>query len=71
MEKKGARMSIAGKITNFVKEVREELVKVTLLKREELIKHTLAVIGVSLLFSAFLGSVDYVFNFLINKIIFR
>lgn len=64
-------MSIVDKTTNFVREVKEELMKVTLLKREDLIKHTLAVVGISLLFSAFLGSIDYVFNLLVNKIIFR
>jgi preprotein translocase subunit SecE len=64
-------MSIIDKTTNFFKEVRKELEKVTFLKREELIKHTIAVIAISILFSLFLGGVDYLFNSLVNKIIFR
>ncbi len=64
-------MNIIEKLINFLKEVKKELGKVTFLKQEELIKHTISVIAISVLFSLFLGGVDYAFYYLINKVIFR
>jgi preprotein translocase subunit SecE len=60
-------MNIFSKIINFLKEVRIELKKVTWPTRQETIKHTLAVIAISLGVALFLGAADLLFQFLINK----
>ncbi len=62
-------MSIVSKTVNFIREVKIELEKVTFLKRDSLIKYTVAVIAISVLFSFFLGGVDAIFDILIKKII--
>jgi len=62
-------MNIFSKIINFLKEVRRELKKVTWPTRQETIKHTLAVIAISLGVALFLGAADFLFQFLINKFI--
>jgi len=62
---------IFNSIVIFLREVKVEIQKVSFLKREELIKHTVTVIAISIIFSLFLGGLDYLFNGLINKIIFR
>jgi preprotein translocase subunit SecE len=62
-------MNIFAKIINFLKEVRIELKKVTWPTRQETVKHTLAVIAISLAVAIFLGAADLLFQFLINKFI--
>lgn len=57
------------KITTFLKEVRLEMKKVNWPDREETIKYTLIVIGVSLGVALFLGGVDFAFTTLLNKFI--
>lgn len=64
-------MKIVDQITNFLKEVRQELAKVVFLKREELIKHTINVILISVITAFILGGIDLGFNYLVNKIISR
>jgi preprotein translocase subunit SecE len=60
-------MSFFTKIANFFKEVKAELKKVTWPTRQETIKYTLIVIGISLGVALFLGVSDYIFTWLINK----
>jgi preprotein translocase subunit SecE len=43
----------------FLREVRSELSKVVWPGRQQVVRTTLAVIALSLLFAAFLGAVDY------------
>jgi len=50
------------KITNYLKESKAELKKVTWPTKKEVTKHTLLVIGISLAVAAFLGSLDYLFS---------
>ncbi len=64
-------MNIIGRITNFLREVRQEIAKVVFLRREELIKHTVNVILISLITAFILGGIDLGFNYLVNKIISR
>lgn len=64
-------MKIVGQIINFLKEVRQELAKVVFLRREELIKHTINVILISVITAFILGGIDLGFNYLVNKIISR
>lgn len=57
------------KITTFLKEVKVELKKVNWPTRQETIKYTLIVIGVSLAVMIFLGGLDFLFTWLIGKFI--
>jgi len=59
------------KITTFLKEVRLEMKKVNWPTREETIRYTLIVIGISVAVAIFLGGLDFVFTTLINKFILR
>jgi preprotein translocase subunit SecE len=57
------------KIITFVKEARDELKKVSWLNREQTIKYTGVVIGVSLVVAAFLGVLDLFFSNIIGRFI--
>jgi len=60
------------KIIIFLKEVKTEMKKVNWPTREQTIKNTLIVLGVSLGVAAYLGTLDFIFTTLINKfILFR
>ncbi|MFC1700887.1 preprotein translocase subunit SecE [Patescibacteria group bacterium] len=54
---------------NFVEEVYIELKRVTWLTRKETIKYTLIVIGVCLALASFLGGLDFLFSWLLNKFV--
>ncbi len=56
-------------VVQFLKEVRQELKKVTWPTRREIINHTLIVIGASLIVAVFLGGLDFLFGFLLNKFV--
>jgi preprotein translocase subunit SecE len=60
---------LPNKIVTFLKEVRLEMKKVNWPTREETIKYTLIVIGVSLAVAAFLGTLDFIFTTLLEKFI--
>lgn len=60
---------IPTKITEFLKEVRLELKKVTWPTRQETIKYTTAVIVFSLVVAAFLGGLDFLFSWLLNRFV--
>ena len=57
------------KISNYLKEVRLELAKVNWPSRDETIRYTAVVIGVSVALALFLGGLDYVFSWLLNRFI--
>jgi len=57
------------KIVAFLKEVRLEIKKVNWPNREETLRYTLIVVGVSLAVAVFLGALDFIFNRLINAFI--
>jgi len=59
------------KIVDYFRESKAELKKVTWPTRKEAIKHTLLVIGISLVVAAFLGGLDYVFSFGLQTLINR
>jgi preprotein translocase subunit SecE len=59
------------KSSSFFKEVKLELKKVNWPTRNETVKYTLIVIGASVAVAAFLGALDFVFQFLLNKFIIR
>jgi len=54
---------------DFLKEVRIELKRVTWLTRKDTIKYTIFVIGLSLVVAAFLGGLDFIFNWLLNAFV--
>lgn len=61
--------NIPGKIITFLKEVQLEMKKVNWPTREQTIKYTLIVVGVSVAVAAFLGTLDFIFTTLLNKFI--
>jgi preprotein translocase subunit SecE len=57
------------KAITFLKEVRIELKRVTWLTRQEAVKRTLMVIGLTLAVAAFLGGLDFLFSYLLNRFV--
>ena len=61
--------SLPSKAISFLKEVRIELKRVTWPTQQDTIKYTLIVIGFSLAVAAFLGGLDFLFTWLLNKFV--
>ncbi|OGI25834.1 MAG: preprotein translocase subunit SecE [Candidatus Moranbacteria bacterium RBG_13_45_13] len=59
------------KITTFVKEARVELRKVNWPTRDQTIKYTGLVIGLSLAVAIFLGALDYLFEYIIRVFVIK
>lgn len=59
------------KIVNFLRDARHELKKVVWPSKQELIKSTLIVIGVSVAVSIMLGILDYIFTLGVEEVINR
>jgi len=57
------------KIKDFLKEVRLEMKKVNWPTRKETIKYTLIVVGLSIIVAAFLGGLDAIYQYLLNKFV--
>jgi len=57
------------KILTFLKEVRLEVKKVNWPTREETLRYTLIVIGISVAIAVFLGTLDFVFATILDKFI--
>ncbi|HXK40706.1 MAG TPA: preprotein translocase subunit SecE [Candidatus Paceibacterota bacterium] len=55
------------KVTRFLKEVRHELAKVTWPTKGQVIQYTVVVVVISLAVAVFLGVLDIVFEWLLNK----
>lgn len=64
-------MKFITKIANFLKEVRLEMKKVDWPTKEETIRKTLIVIGISIVVAIFLGAIDFIFTTLLNKFILK
>lgn len=62
-------MNIFTKIATFLNEVKVELKKVTWPTRQETIRYTWAVIGISLGVALFLGLADFLFQLIMDKFI--
>jgi preprotein translocase subunit SecE len=60
-------MNIIQKTILFLKDVKVELKKVTWPTKQETIKHTINVIAISIVAAAFLGGIDFLFSYLIDK----
>jgi len=64
-------MNIIQKIKIFFKEVYVELKKVNWLSRNEVLRHTLIVLGVTIVVAAVLGGLDYLFSTTLRGFIFK
>ena len=62
-------MSVFAKTATFLKEVRLEMKKVNWPTRQETLRYTLIVIGISAAVSVFLGGTDFIFTLFLNKLI--
>ncbi len=59
------------KLFNYLKTAILEMRKVTWPTKKETYRYTMLVIGVSLVMAAFLGGLDYLFSFGIEKVLTR
>jgi preprotein translocase subunit SecE len=57
------------KLIKYLKEVKIEARKVNWPTRQETIKYTLIVIGISIAVAIFLGTLDLIFTLILNKLI--
>ncbi|MCX6759501.1 MAG: preprotein translocase subunit SecE [Candidatus Nealsonbacteria bacterium] len=61
--------NIPNKVITFLKEVRMEMRKVNWPTKEETIKYTLIVIGISVVVAIFLGGFDILFTTLLERFV--
>jgi preprotein translocase subunit SecE len=64
-----ATPNFLGRPASFLKEVKNEMSKVTWLSRQQTIRLTLIVIGVSLVVAFFIGALDFIFTKIMGLII--
>ena len=62
-------MDIANKLSSYLKDSIAETKKVTWPTRQETKNYTLLVIVISLAVAVYLGALDYVFNWLLERIL--
>lgn len=62
-------MNFLKKIKDFLKEVKTEVKKVSWPGKQQTLKYTLLVIGISAVTAAFLGGLDYLLSALLKKFI--
>jgi len=58
-------------ITQFLKEVKVELAKVSWPTRNQTIVYTIVVIGISFFLAAYLGLLDFAYKFIIDKFLLK
>ena len=59
------------KLITFIKEARSELKKVNWPTREQTVKYTGLVLGLSLAVAIFLGALDYLFEYIIRIFVIK
>ena len=59
------------KFIQFLKEVRQELSKVSWPTRSQIVQYTWMVIAISLAVAIFLGLLDFIFEYLLNKFVIQ
>lgn len=69
MDRPTVRPSVSIQPLVFLKEVRAEMAKVSWPSRQEAIRLTLIVIGLSLIVAAYIGGLDFVFTKLVELIL--
>lgn len=63
------RVNILSKVTTYFKEAKLELTKVSWPTRKQALKYTLIVIGASLATAIFLGGIDYLLTYILERLI--
>jgi len=58
-------------ITQFLREAKEELLKVNWPSKNQTINYTLIVIGISIAIAIFLGGLDYFFEYLLKTFVIK
>jgi preprotein translocase subunit SecE len=56
---------------NFLRESRQEFKRINWPSRQETVRYTLFVIGFSLVLAVFLGLLDFIFLYLLNKFLIK
>lgn len=69
--KKTVKIIKMNKLATFLKEVKIELSKVSWPTKKQMVSYTLIVIGLSLFLAFFLGLLDFMFEFIINKFLIK
>ncbi len=64
-------MNLASSFIDYLKESQKELKKVNWPSRQQTVKYSIIVIAMSLGLAAFLGGIDYVFNYILNNFIIK
>lgn len=54
-------------VLNFLKEAKVELLRVNWPSRQEIVRYTVLVIVISISVALFLGALDFLFSFLVEK----
>jgi preprotein translocase subunit SecE len=62
---------MSGKITSYLRETKEELLRVSWPNRQVVFKHTMLVIGISLGLALLLGGADFLFTYGLTALINR
>jgi len=62
---------MANQVVTFLKEAKAELLKVNWPNKKQTINYTLIVIGISIVGAIFLGSLDYLFSYLLKTFIIK
>lgn len=62
---------LPAKLVQYLKEVKIEAKKINWPTRKEAIRYTLIVLGISLVIGIFLGVVDLIFIFILNKFLLK
>jgi preprotein translocase subunit SecE len=57
------------KLINFLKEVKMEIRKINWPDRNKTIKYTMVVLGITLIIAIYLGGLDFLFTFLLEKFV--
>ncbi|PJE50530.1 MAG: preprotein translocase subunit SecE [Candidatus Yanofskybacteria bacterium CG10_big_fil_rev_8_21_14_0_10_36_16] len=57
------------KVTSFLKDVKLEMSRVSWPTKEQTVKYTAVVTVISLIVAGFLGGLDVIFQYILNKII--
>lgn len=58
-------------IIKYFTDIKAEISKVTWPTREQTFKMTITVLVFSIFFAIFLGGIDYIISFLLNKFVFK
>lgn len=59
------------KVAQFLKEVRNELSKVSWPTKNQVVQYTIVVVAISLAIAVFLGLLDFVFEWMLNTFVLR